>query len=71
MDAPVITRLYASSKIRAWPRCAKNSPSSAASIHPMRVTKAMFDRMLEAGIFSDDVRVELLDGQLFEKEDMK
>jgi hypothetical protein len=37
----------------------------------MRVTKAMFDRMLEAGIFSDDVRVELFDGQLFEKEDMK
>ena len=44
---------------------------SGAKLRPMRLTGAMFDRMLEVGVLKEGVRVELLDGQLFEKEDIK
>lgn len=41
---------------------------------PMRLVRfngTMFDRMLESGVFAPDARIELLDGQLLEKEEMK
>jgi Uma2 family endonuclease len=37
----------------------------------VRFTGQMFDRMLESGVFAPDTRIELLDGQLFEGEEMK
>jgi Uma2 family endonuclease len=46
---------------------ATQTPATGSGVVPYRLTVRQFERMIDAGIFPDDVRVELLGGMLVDK----